>query len=342
MFNLNKARLPVRIVFASTRQGGARFSRKIREEMIIGADFLRVQEIKGLISPHLPENIDLSFTTYSNGGRWWNFDTWLMLQRPAVFILSKDIGYSLTKEKVERLKQKAIAVGMDHKDGDLSKIDLSPFDFHISTSQAGLDVLNRLIAEDPALRARGVFAELLYQSHDLRLDALPFSDLGRFAPVYLGLPQNAEIPASIMDEITTYTVLYNKDMLEVMPKLVDYNFHFGVRPDPGRNPLRMYKPFTKGLNAAACRSNILVNRQVDDALHLLGEDYPYLVASNGQADVEEGYRRAREDFGGPDWARGLEHLRAASERVAAPAVTEQFVRIVTQAASGAHPRLRAG
>jgi hypothetical protein len=337
-----KVRLPVRIVFPSRRQGMARFSRRHREAALAGADFLRLQQLKERIAPHLPEHVDLSFTSFSHGGRLWNFETWLMLQRPAVFILTKDMGYNLTREQIERLKRRAIAVGIDHKDGDLSRIDLAPFDFHISASLSGLRALEQALADRPALAARGVFAGLLLQGPDTRLDALTPSSTGGFAPVYLGLPENAEIPRGILAEIATFTVLYNRDMLEVIRRLGAYNFHFGVRPDPGPALLRSYKPFTKGLTAAACRANILANRQVDDAVDVLTEDYPYLVASNAHADIEEGYRKAREEFGGPEWRRGLDILRAALDCVSGPATAAQFVHIVTQAADGAGEHLRRG
>jgi hypothetical protein len=317
----------------------ARFSRKHREARLVGADFLRLQQLKERVAPHLPQNVKLSFTTFSRNGRLLNFDTWLKLQTPAIFILTKDMGYyTLEREQIERLKQKAIAVGIDHKDGDLSQIDLSLFDFHIGASHRGLAALERALAGGGA--PRGAFASLMLQSPDTRLDALVPSATGRFAPVYLGLPQHAAIPPSILAEIATYTVLSNGDMLEVIRRLEGYNFHFGTRPDPDPNPLREYKPFTKGLTAAACRSNILVNRQVDDAVDFLTEDYPYLVASNAHRDIEEGYRKAKEEFGGPEWLRGLEILRAALDRVSGPALAAQFAAIIMRAAESAERRLR--
>lgn len=326
--------LPVHIVFRSRRQGLGRVSTRARLAQVRSAEGLRLRQIREVVAPHLPEHVSLTFSSFSPHGRLWNFDSWLRLQRPAVFLLLKHIGYGLTPEQIARLKAKAIAVGIDHKDGDLAAIDLAPFDFHISASRRGLAALDTVIDADASLRARGVFAGLFHQSHDPRLDAVRPAAGDRLAPVYIGRPSYAEIPPSLADAITVLSVLDDVDMVAALPRLGAFNLHFAVRPAASDALLRPYKPFTKGVTAAACRANILVNRQVDDAEDFLGPDYPYLVASNRPPDVEAGFRRAVEDFGGPDWARGLEIMRAVRDRVSARALAAQFVAIVNRAAAG--------
>jgi hypothetical protein len=328
-----KAKLPVQVVTTYNRSGMARFFSGLRADLLMGSDALRLQ-LKELIPPHLPEYIELSFSGVSLGGRLdsWNFSSWLRRQQPAVFILVKNVAYRLTPEQVARLKEKAIAVGVDHKDGDISKIDLSIFDFHISSTQCGLTALNQILAEDPSAKSRGIFAGLLHQSYDTRLEGHIIPPNSHLSPVYLGWIENAEIPRSLVDKITVFNVELGKDMGQALKNLAAYNFHFAVRPTPKTELRRSYKPFTKGATAAACRSNILVNRQVDDAVEFLTSDYPYFVPSNSAKDVEEGYRKAQDEFGGPEWKRGLEIMRSVRERVSGKAQAKQFVDIVTRAA----------
>jgi len=61
-----------------------------------------------------------------------------------------------------------------------------------------------------------------------------------------------------------FDVLHDEDMGKAIASLPNYNFHFAVRPPPKPALLRIYKPFTKGVIAAACNSNIIVGRGVDD------------------------------------------------------------------------------
>ena len=57
--------------------------------------------------------------------------------------------------------------------------------------------------------------------------------------------------------------------------------------------------------------NLALPRDVEDAAHYLGPDYPYFY------DEDEGpvsaFRRARADFGGPIWNRARDRMLAISE-----------------------------
>ena len=73
-------------------------------------------------------------------------------------------------------------------------------------------------------------------------------------------------------------------------------------------------------------------RDVDDAVEFLSPDYPYLIPDSAPSSVVEAYRRAKDDFGGPEWHRGLEIMRSVKERVSGRALAGQLVRIVERAA----------
>lgn len=328
---LTRSPIRVCVVYASDWSKDPCPSQDRRMERLVGSDLLRYQ-MKDLLVAHLPAGIQLSFGSFAPEGHDWDFDTWLSFQRPAVFILLKNVGYHMTAEQLMRLRKKAIAVGMDHKDGDLAKIDLSLFDFHISASARGLKALNQIIAEDRAMTAKGIFADVLFQTPDARLADLSFTELDGLSAVYLGQKSNAAIPESIGREIDVVEVSYGHQMAQALTVLPSYNLHFAVRPTPEPGLRRRYKPFTKGFTAAACRSNLLVNRQVDDAVEFLTADYPYLIRSNDPVDVEDAFRKAREEFAGPEWRRGIEILRDVRSRISGAALADQLGRIVTRAA----------
>lgn len=283
---------------------------------------MRSVQLKQVIGAHLPENIDLGVIAYEPRHRT-QFWLWLARQKPAIFIILKNAAYAMPPEVLDWLRAKAIAVGVDHIDGDLSRIDLAPYDFHISASHAGQSALHAI----PSL-SRAYSGCLLHHA-DPRLARLSFAATPAFQALYLGLPENALLPDSLSPEVSVMPIRTTSDMQSHLPRLPQFNFHFAVRPtSDAQTLLRAYKPFTKGFTAASCHSNILINRDVDDAVHFLGEDYPYLVASPALADVIAGFERAREGFGSPEWLAALDRMRAMQAAVSPKALARQFQTII--------------
>jgi hypothetical protein len=339
---MNRSKLRVEIVYMFEGGGWELISERARLKRLLGSDAMRLQ-IRESMAPHLPEHIELVFSGLSLAGRglsligrWrhWYFQSWLHTRRPAVFILLKNIAYRLTPDEVRQLKKKAIAVGVDHKFGDPWTLDLPLYDFHISATESGRRAIDETLATAGANAGEAPFTGTWYQSFDHRLKDMRLRDLDRLSAVYLGRPQHAAIPEGLADDITVIDVLFSEQMERATRELGMYNLHYAVRPHRQETLQRAYTPFTKGATAAACGSNMLVNRQVDDAIEFLTPDYPYLVESNAPAHVEEGFRKAREEFGGPEWHRGLEIMRSVRERVSGPAQARQLVDIVTRAAEG--------
>jgi hypothetical protein len=188
----NRAKIKVRFVYRWRL--GPNPIRHRWEERLWGGDLLRLQ-MSELMKPHLPEHIELSFCPFYP--RFWSFERWLRKQPRAIYILLYKVGYEFSPEQVQRLRDKAIAVGVDHKDGDLSKVDLSLFDFHISASESGRKALDQLLAERAPEAARRPFTDVLYQSPDTRLNGLPPRELDRLSTVYLGLRSNSSIPLKL-------------------------------------------------------------------------------------------------------------------------------------------------
>jgi hypothetical protein len=334
MFVTNGARLRVEVVYWYEPSIWRHISTKARTARLWGSDALRLQ-LRDFMAPHLPQTIDLNFSGLPlHGGRTRSliFRTWLKARQPAVFILMKHVANRMAPHELAQLREKAIAVGVDQKDNDLASAQLLPYDFHISSTETGRRAMEAILDEECRDGRKRPLVKILYQSFDRRLEQVQFAGTSHLSPVYLGDSRYAALPASLKDDISILEVSRRADMDRALGELGRFNFHYAVRPNPKASLRRMYKPFTKGTTAAACHSNILVNRQVDDAEVFLTPNYPYFVESNAPAQVEEVFRNAKEGFGGPEWNRGLDIMRSVRERVSGPAQAAQFLDIVTSAA----------
>ena len=288
-----------------------------------GSDEMRADQLVSLIRPHLRDEFEIRIAMLPRPVSMTRFRLWLARQPRGVFVLLKNVAYSLTPEQVHLLRNKATAVAVDHIDGDMAKIDLAAFDIHVAASRAALRALRDKLPEQQTA--------LLLHHADPRLTALEFSGRNAFAALYLGYLPNLRLPPDLEGQLTRMHVYSTRDMNTYLSRLPGFNFHYAVRDvPPAPDGLRVYKPFTKGLTAAACRSNILVNRDVDDATDFLGEDYPYLIDDADPARATETFARARAEFGSPRWAEGLDRLRAAAEMASPPVLARQFEAIARQ------------
>jgi len=141
--------------------------------------------------------------------------------------------------------------------------------------------------------------------------------------VYCGNPSNTRIPAALAGEIAVLDGSKPRRMRRTLDRLPGFALHYGLR-DAGGDPPSVVKPFTKGATAALCNANILTGRDVPDAERLLGADYPFLIDGAQDTGIIEGYRRARDAFGGPDWNRGLDAMAHLRDRVSGPALADAF------------------
>lgn len=153
----------------------------------------------------------------------------------------------------------------------------------------------------------------------------------RFSAFYFGAMENLLFYNSIFAEVRPcFTAPYEK-----FPPLTDWmdyldlaNFHYALRP-PMEGPV--FKPFTKGFVAAAYAANILVHASDGDALHYLGEDYPYLLHEPlCEAAVLESLARAKKDFGGTEWRKGIDVMQRVAQKTAPERIAGQFWKLISE------------
>ena len=151
-----------------------------------------------------------------------------------------------------------------------------------------------------------------------------------FSPYYFGSPENILLFESIKPLV--HIIYTNDDRGRINHNwhlhLSDANFHYAVRPLMQR---KKYKPFVKGFTAAACNANILIHADDGDALHYLGEDYPYLIKEELCEEVVLRYmRQAHADFGTERWRYGLEKMSRLRACCGAQVIVEQFMNMIQQ------------
>ncbi len=292
---------------------------------VLGTAHMRGDQLVEIIKPHLDDSLSVNVLPF-------NADLlpylaakayFRKISQHAIVIFIKSAARGLELRHIELLKRRGAIVGLDSVDSPVSDIDFDLFDFHIAASMAGQEAIRGKLQR---IGRPDVPVELLYHHADPRLGFVDTPGQGTFRCGYVGLPDNTVIPPDIAHEIEVVPIKYAADFSAGIERIRSFTLHYGVRPDlqTGADLERSFKPFTKGVTAASSRSNILVDRFVDDAVTLLGEDYPYLVQSNDPEAVTEIFRKAKEGFGGPDWIQGLERMQLMQQMVSPEALAKRL------------------
>lgn len=297
-------------------------------QRVLGSSYMRGEQLVAMLSPYLDGVLPLQVLPFNADLLPFSVSR-LMLRRvpkDSIVIFIKSAARGLTRDHVDLLKGRGAVIGLDSIDMAVADIELDLFDFHIAASFAGQKSLQgRLKAE-----GRGhVPVELLLHHADPRLGAGSNQSSRPFKCGYVGLPENADIPADIASDIEMVAVKFAKDFLANLDTVRSFSLHYGVRPgvQASGDPERSFKPFTKGSTAAACRANIIVNKGVDDAVQFLGGDYPYLVGSNEPRDIVNTFFQARDEYGGATWLDGLDRMRHIQEMISPRALAERMCEI---------------
>ena len=164
------------------------------------------------------------------------------------------------------------------------------------------------------------------QGVDPRVPHIQQARLG-FSAYYFGDIANFQIYNSIFQYVrpcfTHVNNTLHQDWLSYLPNA---NFHYAVRPPLKEN---IFKPFIKGGIAAYCASNMLIHRDDGDSSYYLGSDYPYLIKEEvSEKAVLDYLRKAREEYGGPEWNRGLTIMAEVKEQFAPQRIAEQFWEMI--------------
>lgn len=152
----------------------------------------------------------------------------------------------------------------------------------------------------------------------------------RFAAGYFGRPDTAIHLAEVVAAgLVTAHETPRANANGWIGALPGFNLHYAVRPRAmwGAG----FKPFTKGATAARAGAVMLVDSSDEEALAVLGADYPFVMPEGaGAAAVVAQLAALRDSFGDASWALArarMEALRAGMEPSAYLAlVRDRFLR----------------
>lgn len=228
----------------------------------------------------------------------------------AIVILLKKAHVTFGPGHADQLRSVARAVAIDHVDAGIDDRALSVADLHIAASEDGLHGMAQVI--DRIAPGNRIPLALLPHHADPRIVWRNRREDTDVKIGYFGLIEHAVIPPELDRNwcIPSYGV--GDEFLVTLAEMKEVNVHYAVRPK--KSVRNSWKPFTKGINAAASGANVLVHRGVDDAISLLGREYPFLIEDATADAISDGIRRLEGSVGGSDWKRGLDAMDMLRER----------------------------
>jgi hypothetical protein len=162
----------------------------------------------------------------------------------------------------------------------------------------------------------GTRVALVNHHVDPRIDTAPIQH-SAFRAGYFGERVNA---------VLTQRIDTSREDSGWLSAIRDYSFHYAVRR---HRELDHYKPFLKGFTAAHCGAPILIQRDQQEAVRWLGDDYPYLVDPPvSEEQVLDALAEAESDFGGPRWQLAQATMAGIRARTTAQRISEELAAAV--------------
>ncbi|MEO0829275.1 MAG: hypothetical protein AAFY03_02315 [Pseudomonadota bacterium] len=289
-----------------------------------GSVALRCDQLSKIGSLFLGERFEfrtLAIPTPSTGGQTEAIDP----VRGGVVILSKSTIGHLEPEAFLWLKRHAIAVLADYIDRSLRSPFQDEIDLHIAASRAFEAIVKRKM---PGGRVR-------YLPHhaDLRLHGVQIRSSDRLKCVYVGHPRNNAVDKDLRSRLTVLAARNSGSFGQLAGRLREFNLHLNVRT-PSKTRITSRKPPTKIVTAATLGANVLLQDNVDDALDLLGSEYPFLLPESDAPTVRTALDRAEALYGGPEWQRGLEIMAEVAWLHSPAKVAAELDAILTEILGG--------
>ncbi|MEO0930944.1 MAG: hypothetical protein AAFY14_09895 [Pseudomonadota bacterium] len=238
-----------------------------------------------------------------------------------IFLKRADRG--IAPDILEELRKTVRGMAIDYVDSRTYPPPEVPIDAHISASFAGKNAMDVLLSGAFNIKMNDKTAAHVVLHHaDPRITQN--QSAGEHPKLcYFGDLQNAYLPDFARPEILSLSEGESMP-LAFYEEMLKYNMHYCVRDISARNPRLIYKPFTKGFNAAASHANVLVNRQVPDAEYFLGDDYPFLIDDITDDSLHDGFDRVKSAYGTPIWEKGLRQMAHVRSRVAPREIAHQL------------------
>lgn len=249
---------------------------------------------------------------------------WVSIRSPGIYIFVKDAIDRIDPGPLAALRRKAYGICIDYIDRPYQYVRSDSSDVHIAASYAGLLSLQKRVGA-------GSRARLLLHNVDLRANEIRCEPQGELKLIYFGAPRNVMLSSRAKKQVDVINSECSEQIAESFRKLAGYNGHYCVRMrNQVEESLAVHKPFTKGFIAATLGCPVLVNQQVEDALHFLGADYPFLVPDTTDDAIDAGLDRMASAFDGATWKRALDVMRSIRARVEPASIARDLKAILDE------------
>ncbi|MDX8346379.1 hypothetical protein SLH49_00115 [Cognatiyoonia sp. IB215446] len=286
-----------------------------------GSTQMRGHDLFELVEPYMGPNLSARQIVMPTAKHRIAQRIWArVVPRDAIYFLTKRALERIDPEAAHILKSRARAVCFDYVDGDLQRIRSEFADIHVCTSYAQEKAIIRLQLEGQF--APGPTCVILHNaSADLtNMKSKPASS---FSTAYVGTIAMTEIPEVLQSEVQIIDASSTKDFKKSLNRLSQFSLHYCFRRSKEKSD-GIIKPFTKGVTAAMCSSNVITSRKVWDAEALLGSDYPYLTNDNSEEEILQAFEMARSSFGTKTWQDALHAVGQIKELTSGPALAQAF------------------
>lgn len=302
-----------------------------KNKMHWGSTTMRAHQLARIVSPHISSFHSIILTSLPSSRIPWLQYYWAIRQKPGdIFIFTKYSASMVLPETLEILKNNKCFSCYDYVDTDLRTMPSIGFDIHIAASHSAFRKLNSIQNEKNKSNkiSTGKVMLLMHNGDERLYNLRGQTNKDNFNMTYLGSRATTFIPQKLEKELTYLEASSEKTMQAAIPLLGSFNFHYCVRNSSNNiKEAVICKPFTKGFNAALLGANLVTQRNTDDAVDLLGSDYPYFVDSNDEDEIINKIYHIKSSFMSNEWNIAQERVLNMKSLISPEALTLQLLQI---------------
>lgn len=266
-----------------------------------GITLLRARQLSRMVAEAFPDAFEVSLRSDIHGIR----DQVVIVNRGAIEF--NKLAH------LHDLRERNIASISDFLDLPIKAKASAAFDAHMTLCLPQAVEMNRLYPSTPAFHV----------THHVNPDVpkcVPPSD--RLRTGYFGRLGNTACPDSLEQMIALVNVVDARFTAQDWAREAPlYNCHWIVRQ---KDDLQQWKPFLKGFVAARCGAVVIVTRDDMNAVHYLGDDYPFYAESLAPEALEWAWVRVASAFGGEEWRMAQAIMRQVEARSSRQQVLIEF------------------
>ncbi|MFC0199555.1 hypothetical protein [Paracoccus rhizosphaerae] len=285
---LQTHKIPITFLFAEQRRQS-------------GITLMRARQLSQMVATAYPDRYEVTLRSDIGSVR----DQVVIVNRGAIEFNSR--------EDLDELRGRNIASISDWLDLPVRPKTIPVFDAHMTLCLPQTIALNKLYPNTPAFHV----------THHVN-PAVPecTGPTDRLRTGYFGRFANTSCPNSLSTMIELVNVVdASFTPSEWARQAPMYNCHWIIREI---DHLQEWKPFLKGFVAARCGAVVIVTRDDMNAMHYLGDDYPFYADSLATADLEMAWLKAASAFGSKEWGKAQAIMRQVKERSSDRQVMVEF------------------